>query len=307
MASLRGHHFFLIALLPVIALILYIEGQNYDPALIRFQPMEKGVGREAAFFPRELAGFSQRGQVRSFTKENLYEYVNGHAEYFISAGFVHLSVGEYSTRGSEPGEPDVVVDIYDMGKSIQAFSILADEAGGSPSALQAGMMGLKTPQGISFFTGQYYVRISAYDENAPLETFAEKIDVEIGAKSDPFPEFSRLPDLGEVVTTRFIKEAYRGLDFVENVIEREYRINGSTVQVFLVSGKEEEIGKLVASFLDFYRQSEIEYDTIEIRGKRLYKIRDPYEGEWFLIPLPDALFGIFGSIDDKTLQYLVKE
>ena len=83
-----------------------------------------------------------------------------------------------------------------------------------------------TQQGISFVKGQYYVRIAAYNENVSLDLFTQYIDDRISAGSDPFPEFARLPDIGEVVQTRFVREAYRGLDFVNNVIEREYIVGG---------------------------------------------------------------------------------
>ncbi len=292
----------LVGFLPLIVLLIYFEGQQYDPALIQFQSAQSVRDVMTSFFPREIAGFSRFGQVRSYTRVNLYEYVDGHAEYFISAGFIGLAVGEYRAAGSEGSEPDVVVDIYDMDKSIQAFGILSDESGGSMSELQSGLMGFRTPLGISFVKGQYYIRISAYNENVSLDTFTENLAGTIGAESDPFPEFARLPDIGDVVATRFIKEAYRGLGFVNNVIEREYRVDGETVAIFVVTGEKKEIKNLVDSFTDFFRQSDIQYSVTEQQGKKLFKVKDPFEGDWALISLPDALFGVYGSFDDKIIN-----
>ena len=76
-----------------------MEGQTYDPALIQFQSSLSQTDPALSFFPDKITEFSRIGQIRTFTKENLYEYVNGHAEYFISAGFSRLSVGEYSEAG----------------------------------------------------------------------------------------------------------------------------------------------------------------------------------------------------------------
>jgi hypothetical protein len=254
-----------------------------------------------------IARYNRIGQIRSYTKENLYEYVNGHAEYFISAGFISLAVGEYGTEVSEGNEPDVVVDIYDMGKSIQAFGIRSDESGGRFSDIQIGLTGFRTPQGVSFVRGRYYIKISAYNENVSMDIFIENIDSTIETESDPFPEFSRLPDIGDVVATRFIKEAYRGLDFINNVIEREYKIEGETVQVFIVTGEKRGIGKLAGSFIDYFRQSDIQYSVVEKKGKKVYSVKDPYEGDWVLISSPDTLFGIYGSFDDTTINALISE
>ncbi len=75
----RLNRFVLLALLPLIVFLVYIEGQTYDPALIRFTSSDVSTGAEAALFPREINGFSRSGVVRIYSKENLYEYVNGHA------------------------------------------------------------------------------------------------------------------------------------------------------------------------------------------------------------------------------------
>jgi hypothetical protein len=301
------YRFLLLALLPAIAIALYFEGQSYNPALIQFKAPEIGTGTGAQFFPHEIAGYSQAGRVRIFTKENLYEHINGHAEYFITAGFVSLSVGEYVKTGTEPDQPDAVVEIYDMGKSIQAFGVLVEEAGENAAVAQVGMMGFKTPQGLSFFTSKYYVKINIFHDVVPVDTFAESIANKAGVQSGTFsfPLFSRFPELGEVVTTRFIKEAYRGLGFVQNVLEREYSVNGNIVQVFLVAGEDGDIQKLTASFIEFFRQTGIKFVALEKNGRKFYKVLDPYEGDWFLLPLNDVLFGIYGADDDTILNHFV--
>lgn len=303
----KAYRVLLLVLLPVIVLLIYMEGQHFDPALIQFQSSESERDSMTLFFPEEIAGFNRTGQIRLFTKENLYEYVNGHAEYFISSGFVGLTVGEYGKAGYEETDPEVVIDIYDMGKSIQAFGVLSDESGGNLSDIRTGLTGFRTPQGISFVKGRYYIKISAYNEEVPLETLTASIESTIDTESEPFPEFTRLPELGKVVSTRFIKEAYRGLDFINNVIEREYEVDGETVAVFVITGAEGKIRKHVSSFIDFFRQSDIQYSVIEKTGKSVYRINDPYEGNWVLVSFPDALFGIYGSFDDTIINTLLTE
>lgn len=307
MAASKAARLFLITLLPLMSLLLYIEGQDYDPALIRFDSAEQSGGSLTNIFPPEISGYIRIGQVRSYVKENLYEYVNGHAEYFISAGFTGLAVGEYGTPSSGEKGPDVVVDVYDMGKSLQAFGILSDESGGRVTDIQSGLTGFRNPRGISFTKGQYYVKISSYNESIPLENFIASIAAKIGAESDPFPEFARLPAIGEIVATRFFKEAYRGLDFANNVIEREYTINSRIIHVFIVTGNTEEIGQLSGSFIDYFEQSDIDYRRVEMQGRAVYQIKDPYEGDWVMIQSGNALFGIYGGFDDTIIEAFIKD
>ncbi len=307
MVSTQRNRILLLALLPVTAVLLYIEGQRYDPALIQFSPSEYGSGGEASFFPTEVDGYRQSGRLRRYNRENLYEYVNGHAEYFISAGFAGLTVGEYVREGGDPAQPDLVVDIYDMEKGIQAFGIFADEGGERAENLDAGHMGFKTDQVAGFINGRYYVKINRFNAQAPLEQMAREIDGNMGDGPDALSLFTRLPDLGEAVTTRFIKEAYRGLDFASNVIEREYRLQDKTFQVALLASDADASAKQLAAFRRFFERSDIPYIAIDQAGRTVYQVRDPYEGDWYLIPLPDTLLGVFGEVDEAVAATLIRD
>src|SRR5271157_2779038 len=111
----------LLGLLPCIAAVLYVRGQSYDPALIDFktaagpvipavsaprQPVEKAL---PAPILQEIAGFRLLGKEHRYTKDNLYEHVDGHAEYFIGAGFAGLTVTEYVPAGSVADQAEIQV------------------------------------------------------------------------------------------------------------------------------------------------------------------------------------------------------
>ncbi|MDX1764911.1 MAG: DUF6599 family protein [bacterium] len=305
MVTTTVNRLLLLALLPAIAVALYYEGQRYDAALLQFNPSEYGTANETAFFPPQVEGYRRSGQLRRFTKETLYEYVNGHAEYFISAGFEGLTVGEYVREDGNPDAPDVAVDIYNMGNGIQAFGLFTDEAGDNQEEMSAGTMGFKTDQGLGFIKGPYYVKISRSDDRVPMERFAEAIDGNINATFDPFALFAQLPDLGEVAGTRYIKEAYRGLDFANHVIEREYQIRGNRVQIALFTQDRDEISPLVTAFRAFFDGSGTPYDAVQKGGVTLYRIQDPYEGDWILLPLATQLLGIFGTVDEALVEKLL--
>ena len=51
-------------------------------------------------------GFTMSEPAREFDADSLYEYINGHAEYYLGAGFEGLSVGEYGA--GEDGQPKLV-------------------------------------------------------------------------------------------------------------------------------------------------------------------------------------------------------
>jgi hypothetical protein len=192
-----------------------------------------------------------------------------------------------------------------MGETIHAFGVFADEAGDYPSHIQVGMMGARTEQGISFVSRKYYVKISSFKDEMMIDDFARKIDEMIGSSGESITAFSRLPEIEGVVATRFVKEAYRGLDFVNNVVEREHLIEGKSVQISLVTGGETEMKGLASSYLAFFEDSEIAFEE-QSRGRyRVFRVHDPYEGLWYLLVSADAVFGIYGDLDDTVLDIIL--
>ena len=304
----------LLALLPCIAVILYLSGQHYDPSLIDFKaPSEKSSISaqtvEKAFSApeaKDIAGFRQFGRARHFTKDNLYEHVDGHAEYFISAGFGGLTVTGYRAAGSASAQAEIQAEVFDMGKSMQAFGVLTDESGEHAQEVAVGTKAFKTSSGINFFKGRYYVKISSFGQNVPVLAFARGLSETLPAGQDSFEAFSKLPAMGKVGKTRFIKEGYRGLDFLHNVIEREYSAGGKKVTVALMSDSVQEMNTLQAALLTYFSSSGMHYEKREKDGQEFYKVIDKYEGTWLLIPSRNALFGVFGTEDEAVVKYFGK-
>jgi hypothetical protein len=308
----------LIGLLPLIAVVLYVKGQKYDPALLDFaktggqeapgqtvqlQTVTESAASAAA---SDLAGFRRVGQERSFTKDNLYEHVNGHAEYFISAGFKGLAVAEYAPSGSDTLKAGIQTEVYDMGKDIQAFGVLVDESGENSTPVSVGTMGYRNSGGINFVKGRYYVKITALDPKLPLISFAKAFAGTLPAASGSFSAFDRLPRIGKTGKTRFIKEGYRGLDFFRNVIEREYRIDDKKIILALLAGSRQEISQTVPAFLEYVKKSGMPIEQSEQADRTIYKVSDKYEGSWFLISSPNAVFAVFGTDDNTVLRHFIK-
>jgi hypothetical protein len=308
----------LIGFLPFIALTLYVKGQKYDPALLEFtktstqeisgqaaqlQPVTESASSAAV---SDFAGFRKVGQERRYTKDNLYEHVDGHAEYFISAGFEGLAVAEYAPAGSSTLKTEIQAEVYDMGNDIQAFGVLIDESGENPPAVSIGTMGFRHSGGINFVKGRYYVKLTAMDPKLELMSFAKAFADTFPSASRPFSAFDRLPRNGRAGKTRFIKEGYRGLDFFHNVLEREYTIEGQKVILALLAGSTQEMIQSVPAFLEYVKKSGMPLEQSEQAGKTIYKVNDKYEGSWFLVSSPKAVFAVFGTDDKALLEHFMK-
>ncbi|MBF0417279.1 MAG: hypothetical protein HQL86_03415 [Magnetococcales bacterium] len=298
----------LLGLLPVIGLLIYQDGQRYDPGLLDFKKAGARLSPLMSLFPEQSAGLSRQGEFQRFQKENLHEYVNGHAEYYLSAGFKSLLVGEYGDTGAT-AKPRVVVDLYDMGKPLFAFGVLTGEGNNDSPEAGIGDLGFRDPRGLRFIVGPYYVKMTAFDDTAPLEPLAKSLVAAVGKGAGDKVAGFRFPEFGTPNATRFIKEKYRGLDFFNQVVERSFTWNGTNLQAFQAGGSEIESREIETRLIDFLGQEEIPVETVEQNGLTVKRVRDPYEGEWFFLQTGEQLIGAFGLPLDEAwpaLQQFMK-
>ena len=70
-----------------------------------------------------VVGWKMAGKPASYTRANLYDYINGGADLYLSYGFQRAEVAEYSG----PGGAKLTVELYDMGSAYDAFGVFARE------------------------------------------------------------------------------------------------------------------------------------------------------------------------------------
>lgn len=301
------YRYLILFILPVIGIIIYLDGQNYNPGLLDFQT-DKGISSLIiSYLPKKNGIYQRVGQIRQYSKDNLYEYINGRAEFFISFGFVKLAVADYSSEDPEKSKSEFVVDIYDMGKIENSFGILMEESSKNSIPVEIGFRGFLTQRTLNFAKGAYYIKINAYRDNAPLAKFAGELENLLGIQENSIPQFGKFPKDGIVNNSvKFIKENYHGLSFANNVFEQEYEINGESFKAFLIEGSNDETTNLLNQYFNFFKEDNIKYQTVQYKNRKYYKIFDPFEGNWFLIPFKKDLFGVYGSLSDEVLKKFVE-
>jgi hypothetical protein len=70
--------------------------------------------------PNSISGW-QKSEDKEFNRENLYAYIDGGAELYLSYGFRRL----YNRTYTCPDQPDLIVEIFDMGSASNAFGVFA--------------------------------------------------------------------------------------------------------------------------------------------------------------------------------------
>lgn len=120
--------------------------------------------------PREIDGWGRQERVKVFHKDNLFDYIDGGAELYLSYGFRSLIACQYRRQG----RTDITVDIFHMANSYNAFGVFShsretlEKDVGRDSEYAGGLL--------TFWKGHYYVSILSYPESDD----SRKIIMEVG-------------------------------------------------------------------------------------------------------------------------------
>lgn len=120
--------------------------------------------------PDKILDWKASGDDAVYDRETLFDYMNGGAELFLAYDFKRV----FARRFAGPGENEIVLDIYDMDSSEEAFGIFSldredEDAGiGQGSTYGFGLL--------RFWKGRYFVSISALGD----EQAAEPAILELG-------------------------------------------------------------------------------------------------------------------------------
>jgi hypothetical protein len=114
--------------------------------------------------PDEIQGWSAKNKDIYFSRETIFDYMNGAGEVYLSYDFKKLLVREYIKETA----PGIVVEIYHMSSSQDAFGIFTHDTDGEMIQLGQGAiyaMGL-----LRFWKDKFFVRIQAEKETGLVKS-----------------------------------------------------------------------------------------------------------------------------------------
>lgn len=107
----------------------------------------------AASLPRTAGEWTAREPDRTYDAETIFDYIDGAGEVYRAYDMRECLSRRYD---ASPG-PSIVVDIFDMGSSADAFGVFTHDRDGDP--LDLGQGALYRPGWLSFWKGRFFVSI----------------------------------------------------------------------------------------------------------------------------------------------------
>jgi hypothetical protein len=243
----------------------------------------------------DLPGYKKLSNYPVFTRDNLWDFIDGAAENYLSYGFEELKVTEYGK-----GKNTIKLEIYRHRDNTEAYGIYSSEKSSSFHFLKIGTQGYKADASLNFFKGRYYVKIrtnSRSDKTIQmLEALALRVaDALPGEAVMPktlldFPEKDRKTN-----EETYINEAVLGHEFLKGAFKAIYEISDLSFSVYIIDNKNtDDRQKAVNAYL---AKGGLDPDN-SVNGK--YVFSDGYNGDIFLSWKENRLVIIQGLEKDQT-------
>jgi hypothetical protein len=258
----------------------------------------------------DIEGLVSVEEPQTYFPENLYEYINGAAEIYLSYGFRELIVAEYKT---EETSDMVSVEIYDMGDHKNSFGIYSAERYPDNTFVSIGTQGYLEEGTLNFLVGCYYVKLLCYDcedrADEMLKEFSEELVKRVHDKAgfpallEGFPTEGRIPN-----SEKYILRNFMGYRFLHDGYLVNYEVGGLSFDCFLIEGENlEEAQHMLQQFLEAKGLSSVQ------KVSSRYQINDRYYHHIYLALVDNCICGVMkikeGSekIGEKYLENLVAQ
>ena len=248
----------------VLAVALAVACGGGDPV-----PEQPGPDQAKGFsLPKDgdLPGWSRVTEAESFEAENLWEYINGQADFFIDYGFVRVDTAEYQ---NDQEANSVVLEIYTMGRPENAFGIFAAERTEDDRSVEIGNGAYLGPNVLGFWHGERYVKLTSFDEGQEIEEmlvgFAEAISSLMPGDRGGVGALLLFPNDGRVESSeRFIPKNFLGQKYLTDAYRVDYISDDQTVQLFIMETDSSVEAESRFSLLEeFYRQRDQQNVALE--------------------------------------------
>ena len=172
------------------------------------------MGEYSDLFP-EIPGWERSGKVKTYTTDNLYDFINGAAIVYLSYGFQELNVAEYSGENGI----QLQIEIYRHTSPTQAFGIYARERPSQAIFMDIGGQAYLAKPFLNLVKVNYYLKIFDYKDicSEILIDFASRLTHHLEGDNVLPAILNNFPPEGKVTgSEQFLPVSFLGHDFLQS-------------------------------------------------------------------------------------------
>jgi hypothetical protein len=206
-------------------------------------------------FP-ELPGWKLSDKSLKYGKSDLFDYIDGAADSYLSYEFEEVSVKEY-TKGKQA----IKAEIYRHSDKNNGFGIYAAERFPDYHFINVGSQAYTSEDILNMACDRYYVKLFSEtktpEEKETLISLAELIANHLAGKSSLPASIYMFPEEGKIINSeQYINQSFLGYEFLSKAFTADYSRNGSGFKLFVIDcGDKNKAGEMLANYLKFTHQS----------------------------------------------------
>jgi hypothetical protein len=240
---------------------------------------EKPVLPPSGFSP----GWILEGPIKSYTEDDLFEYVNGEAELYLQYGFKDLVSGFYLNAKNE--KQGLSADVYRMASPLEAFGIYSRYRGMGARIVEIGQEGFVSAAQLMFCQGRYFVQLNASGTtNLNAGVFLALARVISANLPDP-PAVIREMEWVKIEgfvpgSEKYIPTGVLGYPFFNKGLMGQVLQENRPVRIFILLGaSQEEAGRALSAYEKTLREKGIVLKKHKGAEGEVFCARDPlYSG-----------------------------
>jgi len=255
-------------------------------------------------FP-EIKGWKILEEYPVYFPNNLWDYINGAADAYLSYEFEKLFIAEYIKGKNQ----SIKVEIYQHKSPVFAYGIYSQERSADYHFIPIGVQGYSEESLMHFIQDKYYIKINSISgktkNDKDIRIIAKEVSNTLGGEKELPEAVSWFPEDNKIqYSDKFIAQSFLGHEFLNEVFTAEYSVGNNKFSLFIIHREEPtECKKIISDYYRFLKKQEEPDEGYQL-------INDPYNGKIMMIWEDNFICGIF-NLDDEKLgkEYLelVKE
>jgi hypothetical protein len=256
-------------------------------------------------------GWSWLGMPTHYTPDDLYEYIDGEAELYLAYDFVEMATLTYFWGDAE--DTSFVVDIYDMGTSLNGFGLYSSYRQPGYRFEEIGTEAVVSDYMIRFYQGRYVVEIRWENTSKrvtdAVRTVARQVSERIEDEAVAPAILSLLPAEDRMEKTlRYAPGEMLNQDFLPGGLEALYRVKGGEVTGFIVlfesaNDAQEGLNRLI----QFHKEMNRKIVYPDASDKNTFAVETAYQGYFLSSATGKFIAGVRNlSAPQKGLSLLSK-
>ena len=246
-----------------------------------------------------------------FTKETLFDHINGEAELYFAYGFDALATARYVKKDA-PGS-ELMADVYRMGSLLDAFGIWSNyRKADAPGCAVGADCALSSSQ-MLFYQDRYFVRLQATGTPTPGQDVFLACGRALSRNLPPGkgrPGELELFQVQGVVpkTERYLPQSVLGYPFFRRGMTAEANLNGERAQVFVVfEDSAAAARKVFDQYLASLKESGLEAKLSGKEGRISLEGIDPLYGRVIVEQSGRYLIGAIRLKDAAVAKPVIEE